>query len=105
MILKKILPILILTLLGTQTNGATFYVGTTFRFNKIQDAINMSTNGDTVIVKYGLYKEGNIIINKQITLLGENFPVLDGQKKFEVVSVKSSHVTIDGFKIQHSGYA
>ena len=74
-------------------------------FISIKKAIEGAENGDTVYVKKGLYKEGNIVINKSIVFLGENFPVLDGDKKYEVISVKAHHVTISGFKIQHSSYA
>src|SRR5690606_35976362 len=36
--------------------------------------------------------------------LGENKPVLDGEKKYEVISVKASDVTIKGLQIQNSGH-
>ncbi len=36
-------------------------------------------------------------------LIGIGYPVLDGEHKYEVVSVKSSGVTIKGFTIIHSG--
>ncbi len=53
----------------------------------------------------GIYKEGNLIITKSIYFEGIGLPVLDGQKKYEVLSVKANSVTICGFKIIRSGYA
>ena len=50
--------------------------------------------GDTVIVHTGTYKEGNIIVDKTMTLMGMDWPVLDGQLKYEVLSVKANHVAV-----------
>ena len=63
----------------------------------------MSKNGDTILVDAGVYFEKNIIVNKSIVLLGINHPVLDGEKKHEIISVKANNVIVDGFKLQHSG--
>lgn len=82
-----------------------FEVGANRSYNTIKSALKQIHNGDTVYVYEGIYKEGNIIIDKEVKLIGKNFPVLDGQKKFEVLSVKSANTLICGFKIIHSGYA
>jgi len=71
--------------------------------NTIKKAIEYAVAGDTIIVTAGIYFEKNIVVNKPITLIGENFPVLDGEGKFEIVSIKSSNVVFSGFKLQHSG--
>ena len=55
------------------------------------------------LVHEGLYKEHTITVNKSIVLKGIHYPVIDGENKYEIISVKSNNVTIDGFKIQHSG--
>lgn len=81
------------------------YVGAAHRYKKITAAISTANAGDTIIVTGGLYSEGNIIIDKPICLLGINYPVIDGNKKTEVLSVKKSNVIIKGFKVQRSGYA
>lgn len=85
--------------------GKTIFAGKNQAFNKIKTAINSAQKGDTIIVLNGIYKEGNIVIDKPLTLIGKGFPILDGQKKFEILSIKSSHVSIEGFIIQHSGIA
>ena len=36
-------------------------------------------------------------------LKGINFPILDGEHKYEIISIKAQYATIDGFKMQHSG--
>ncbi len=82
----------------------TIYVGANRGYSSIQKAINAVVDGDTIIVEPGLYKEGNIIIKKAISLLGKGLPVLDGQHKYEVLSIKSDNVVVSGFSVQNSGY-
>jgi nitrous oxidase accessory protein len=79
-------------------------VGVNKPIKSIKKAIALAKVGDTVLVNKGLYKEGNIVIDKKIVFLGVGLPVLDGQKKYEVLSVKSDGVIVDGFKIIKSGY-
>jgi nitrous oxidase accessory protein len=71
----------------------------------IQQGIDMAATGDTVLVAEGVYRQGNIIINKPIVLRGINHPVLDGEKKYELISVKSPGVTVDGFLVRNSGHS
>jgi len=103
--MKVKLFIICFCLLGCIANAATIYVGEQRAFKTIIPALASVANGDTVIVEKGFYKEGNIIIDKSIYFLGKDLPVIDGDKKFEVISVKASNVTVKGFRIQHSGYA
>lgn len=80
-------------------------VGPKHKIKSIQLALKKAQDGDTILVSKGLYKEGNILINKSIVFLGENNPILDGDRKFEVISIKANHVVVEGFRIQHSSYA
>lgn len=66
-------------------------------------AIQSSTNGDTIIVHKGVYSEGLITINKPLTLLGNNNPIIDGQNKNELFLIKSDSVHISGFTIKNTG--
>ena len=92
-----------LLLIGFNSIARTIIVGKTGQFYSITQAISAAANGDTILVNNGVYKEKNIIINKAIVLLGEKFPVLDGEHQYEILSIKSNHVTVKGFKIVHSG--
>ena len=47
----------------------------------------------------------NISIDKKIVFLGKDLPVLDGEKKHEVLSIHADSVVVDGFKIIKSSYA
>jgi len=97
--------VIVLIVFTFVAQAKTIRVGEGRDFIKIRPAIVFAASGDTVIVEKGIYKEGNLIIDKSIFFLGEGIPILDGEKKYEVVSIKANNVTIQGFNIQHSGYA
>lgn len=86
-------------------NAENLHVGKNYPCHSIKEALAKCTRADTVFVHEGIYKEGNLIIDKSIVFIGVEWPVLDGQKKFEVVSIKADSVTMSGFKVQHSGFA
>lgn len=78
-------------------------VGPGKSIKQIKTGIQFAKSGDTVFVHPGFYREGNIVIAKKIYLKGIKFPVLDGENKFEILSIKANGSTIDGFKLIHSG--
>ncbi|HYV94905.1 MAG TPA: nitrous oxide reductase family maturation protein NosD [Chitinophagales bacterium] len=78
-------------------------VGNHFPFHTLKDAIAFADSGDVIYVHGGIYKEGNIIIKKSITLCGIQQPVIDGGYKDEVITITANNVILDGFVIQHSG--
>lgn len=101
--MKKLLYIFLF--FSSFLQAAVIEVGSNKSIKSIKKAIALAKVGDTVLVHKGLYREGNIIINKRIVFIGKNYPILDGQKKFEVLSVKANGVIIRGFKVVKSGYA
>jgi nitrous oxidase accessory protein len=81
----------------------TIVVGKNQPVSTLHKAIDLAKNNDTILVEPGIYKEGNIQITKSITLLGQNFPVLDGQNKFEIFTISGNNITIKGFQFQNCG--
>lgn len=75
-------------------------------FHSIQSAVQQANAGDTISIKGGnIYKEKTITINKPVYLKGEGMPVIDGEKKYEIIAIKSDNVTIEGLVLQYSGYS
>ncbi|WPP48006.1 nitrous oxide reductase family maturation protein NosD [Catalinimonas niigatensis] len=81
----------------------TIYVGADQQHKSVSNAIQMANAGDTIVVEKGIYKEGNIIIDKPLVLLGQDFPVLDGENQNEILTITADSVTVSGFKIQNVG--
>jgi len=80
-------------------------VGEQYPIKTIKEAIQIANPNDTVQVYSGHYREGNIVVDKSLTLLGIGMPVLDGDHTYEILSVKSPYVVISGFRVQASGHA
>jgi parallel beta-helix repeat protein len=71
----------------------------------IQEGIENASSNNTVFVYNGIYYE-NVIVNKTITLLGEdkNTTIIDANNVGGVVTVIADNITIEGFTIQNAGY-
>ena len=78
-------------------------VGKGKQYQTITTAVAAAKEGDTIFVDRGLYHEKNLIIGKQLVLKGVGRPVLDGESKYEIISIKADNVTVDGFLLQHTG--
>lgn len=103
--MKTIVVSLIVLLFTSVFNlkAETIVVCATCKPNSIKEAIKIAKDHDTILIKKGTYKEFNIVINKPLTIIGENFPVIDGDRKGEVITITSDNVTVDGLFIINVG--
>jgi nitrous oxidase accessory protein len=81
----------------------TIAVGRLEKITSIRAGIKAAKPGDTLVIKSGLYKEGNLVIDKPLTISGENNPVLSGENKFEIFTVHAHNVTIKGISFVDTG--
>ncbi|MBS1585912.1 MAG: nitrous oxide reductase family maturation protein NosD [Bacteroidetes bacterium] len=84
-----------------QAKGATInvYPGQ----GNLQTTIDKADRGDTLIVHQGLYKEHDILVNKKLTIKGDDFPVIDGGKKYQLFFITADSVVIEGLQVQNTG--
>lgn len=78
-------------------------VGKGLAFADIRSALAAAQAGDTLSIHEGFYAEGNLVIDKALTLIGIGLPVLDGRHSDEILTVTASNVCIRGLQIQNSG--
>jgi nitrous oxidase accessory protein len=71
--------------------------------NSIQDAINTAISGDTLYLQSGIYKEHDISVSKKLTIIGRDFPVIDGENAYGIFTISADSVTIQGLQIQNIG--
>lgn len=97
---------LVLTVLPANAGATTLYVGGVGpgNYTLIQDAINASSSGDTIIVYNGTYNE-RITVKDSLSLVGENrnTTIIDGGGNGIVVRVGEDWVNITGFTLTNSG--
>ncbi len=101
----KTILLIVSLLLAAWLNAKTIYVGSQRPVKSLKKAIEIARAGDTVILQAGIYKEGSIVITHSITLLGENYPVLDGEHKFQVLLISGNNITVRGIRIINAGYS
>lgn len=102
--LTILLPTLLL-LLSEMVLARTIVVGKNQLITSVQKGIEQARDGDTVLLQAGIYREGNIIIHKSICLIGIGHPVLDGENKYEILTVSGQRILIRGIHFRNSGYS
>jgi nitrous oxidase accessory protein len=73
-------------------------------YTTIQSAVDAASNGDTVYVYAGTYNE-NIIVDKSITLMGEDRDVtmIKGNNLNATVEITAESINLRGFTIKNDG--
>lgn len=104
-LLKTIIVLGIFIALQTNSKlfGDTINICSTCPITSIKSALALATDGDVILLKPGTYKEGKIIINKSIQLLGIGFPVIDGEHQTEIIVVDANNIRLAGLQIQNVG--
>jgi len=88
-------------LIDRSNDGNILYVGGSGpnNYTRIQDAINDASDGDTIIVYPGTYKE-NIFVYKILRIVGIDYPVIMPENKSrDTIIIVMWNCTIEGFNI------
>lgn len=70
----------------------------------LQERIAAAAPGDTVIVDGGVFRE-QVVIDKPLTLVGRNWPLIDGGGQGDVVTIAADDVTVSGFVIRGTSHS
>ena len=69
----------------------------------VTTAIARAHPGDVIRVLPGVYREPMLVVDKRITLIGDGWPVLDGQAAHQIMSITADDVTVRGFVFRNVG--
>lgn len=97
--MKYIFAIVIILAVSVSLNAAKIIV----KDKSISKAIQSAAPGDTVIIQSGHYKPGNVLINKSLTIIGQEMPTLDGENKYEIFTINAKNVIIKGMQFINVG--
>ncbi|WP_405266719.1 nitrous oxide reductase family maturation protein NosD [Cellulophaga sp. Ld12] len=103
MYLKPKFLLIAICFVSTSLWAKTITVCSECAVKSIATAIKTAVAYDTIAIKKGTYYEYNLLIDKPLVLIGENFPVIDGQDKGEIIRITSDNVTVDGLFIINVG--
>ncbi len=70
----------------------------------LQERIAAAAPGDTVVVDGGVFRE-QVVIDKPLSLVGRNWPVIDGGGQGDVVTIAADDVTVTGFVIRGTSHS
>ncbi|MDP2088295.1 MAG: nitrous oxide reductase family maturation protein NosD [Flavobacteriaceae bacterium] len=93
----------VILIITTPLLATTIEVCSDCQIKTIKAALSVAKPNDIIKVKKGVYKETNLIIDKSLTIIGENQPTIDGQLKGDIFKIKSDKVVIKGFNIINVG--
>ncbi|MBI5403399.1 MAG: nitrous oxide reductase family maturation protein NosD [Ignavibacteriae bacterium] len=79
------------------------YVGGESNIISIRQALETASDGDIIIIKEGIYKEYNLIVSKKLQIIGENYPVIDGDGKDEIFTVRADGCVFKNLVIKNTG--
>jgi nitrous oxidase accessory protein len=100
---SKLFLISIFTLITTVIEAKVLEVCSSCSYTLVQDAINIASPGDTVLLKTGTYNEHDIIIEKSITLLSNKDALIDAEGEGYGLIIKADSVYIKGIGITNVG--
>ena len=102
--MRSLLTILF-SLVALVVSAGTIEVGKDKITKYLKAGVSLAKSGDTILLYPGLYKEGNIVISKQIHLLGVGNPVLDGELKHEMLTITGHNIVVKGITFRNAGYS
>ncbi|HZJ36695.1 MAG TPA: nitrous oxide reductase family maturation protein NosD [Gillisia sp.] len=103
MLHKTTILLIISLIFGMILQAKTITVCSSCEVTSIRQGVAIASPFDTLLIKKGIYKEVNIVIDKPLTLLGEGNPVIDGENKGEIITIIADNVTVDGLSIINVG--
>ena len=96
--------VLLITLQIASVYPRVLVVNQSGEFKSLKIAISKAKSFDSLVVTKGYYKESNLNIDKPLTLIGRDYPVIDGtHSNSNIFLVNSSNVIISGFIIKNVG--
>jgi len=69
----------------------------------IAAALRLATPGARIVVTPGLYREPTIVVHKRVEIVGEGWPILDGEGAHEILTVGADSVTVRGLVLRNVG--
>lgn len=69
----------------------------------LQHVLDRARPGDTILIAPGTYKQHDIVVRTPVTIIGENYPVFDGEDKYQLFIIAADRVSISGITVQQTG--
>jgi nitrous oxidase accessory protein len=101
----KIILTISLLIINLFAIASTLEVGADKQFKTIKSAMVAAKDGDLILINKGIYAEGEILLEKAVTVRGIGFPVIDGKSNSQVIRVEANGVVLEGLDVRNAGYS
>jgi len=101
----RLLLLILLSTLWLQSLSRNITVAPNSSVNTLTKGLSIASNGDTITVKSGTYKDGNTVVTKSVTIIGEGNVIFDGEDKYEILTISASDVVIKNITFNRAGYS
>ncbi len=71
----------------------------------VRSALRIVARGGTIIVHPGTYRDTTIVVTIPVMIIGDGFPVLDGESRRQIMTVSADSVTVRGMTFRNVGVA
>ncbi len=72
---------------------------------KFKTSVTLAAPGDTLLLAPGVYREGAVVVAKPLTIIGRGQVVLDGENKYEILTLSGSDITVKNLVFRNAGYS
>lgn len=87
---------------NAQEQASSLIVSAQGPYRNLTEALAMAKEGDSIAVHGGTYA-GPLLITKRVTLVGYDWPIIDGGDQGTVVKLTAPGIVLKGFIIRNSG--
>lgn len=101
--MKFLFGLILIHLIYGTAQAKTLVICGDCEITSIREGIALSAPYDTLLIREGRYREYNLVVDKPLSLVGQNMPIIDGQDKGEVLTIVSDHVSVEGLHIVNVG--
>lgn len=101
----RLSAIILFFLSSFSATARTILVGPNQTIRSFKKAIELAKDRDTILLQAGTYREGSITLTKSLTIIGQNNPVLDGERKYEILLISGKDILIKGIQFLNAGYS
>lgn len=83
--------------------GGAIVVSTGAHHATVAGALDAAARHDTVRVRAGIYREGPLVLDRPITLVGEPGAILDGAGESGLIVIEADSVSVSGLTMRNTG--
>lgn len=97
------ISLLVFVLLGLNANSANLEVCPNCEMSSLRKAVKTSQPFDVIWVRKGVYIDHGLIIDKPLTIIGEEGSIIDGNAEGEILTLRADSVIIKGLTFRNVG--